>query len=81
MTEVEITYSIRVNGVEIGFGTSGGSSSIDEAFRLVETAITRGDWETEPGMSSRARGSCQSPVLAESQASLSGSSPTPKETP
>lgn len=53
MAEYEITYSILADGVEIGFGTSGESSSIEEALRLIETAIDRGEWETDPHQTGR----------------------------
>lgn len=43
--EIEITYSVLVDGVEVGFGTSGASASVDEAADFINTAITRGDWE------------------------------------
>lgn len=46
---VEITYSILVDGVEVGFGTSGESTTIDEAAHFINTAITRRDWETTSG--------------------------------
>lgn len=49
MSEVEITYSVLVDGEEIGFGTSGESRSIDEALDLIETAISRRQWECAAG--------------------------------
>jgi hypothetical protein len=35
---------------EIGFGSSGGWSDVDQAAHMVITAVQNREWETEPGM-------------------------------
>lgn len=50
MAEYEITYSIKRNGTEIGFGTSGESCDVDEALHNIDSDIQNRQWEIEPGM-------------------------------
>jgi hypothetical protein len=55
-TEYRVEYQIQRKRdedddfVEIGFGSSGGWDSVEQAGYIAETAIQRGEWETEPGM-------------------------------
>lgn len=35
---------------EVGFGSSGGWSDLDQAAHMVTSAVQNGDWETEQGM-------------------------------
>lgn len=34
---------------EIGFGSSGGWGDVDQCTHMIESAVTHGEWETEPG--------------------------------
>ncbi len=36
--------------VEVGFGSSGGWGSIEQASHMASSAIDNREWETEPGM-------------------------------
>ncbi|WP_064442607.1 hypothetical protein [Hoyosella altamirensis] len=47
--EFEITYSIKRNGEEIGFGGIL-ADTLRDACHFVDTALQCGEWETEPGM-------------------------------
>ena len=57
-TEYRIEYTIqRTVGdpedqdfEEIGFGSSGGWSELDQAAHMLTTAVQTGEWETEHGM-------------------------------
>ncbi len=54
--DFRITFSIerRLPGeddfTEVGFGTSGTSSTVDHAAHLLNSALQNGEWETSPGM-------------------------------
>lgn len=56
MAEYRIEYSIQRRTdddddfVEIGFGSSGAHDDMDAAAYALESMVTRGEWETEPGM-------------------------------
>lgn len=55
MSEYRIEFSIqRRDGeddfTEIGFGSSGAWSDLDQAAHMVESAIVNREWETLPGM-------------------------------
>lgn len=56
MTEYRIDYTIlrRQSGdedfTEVGFGSSGGWGSIDEAMHDVQSAVDNRQWETSDGM-------------------------------
>lgn len=38
--------------VEIGFGSSGGWGTVEQAMFMAESAVQNGQWETEKGMPS-----------------------------
>ncbi len=53
-TEYRIEYQIQkaVDGgefEEIGFGSSGGWSTVDQAMHMASSAVQNREWETEPG--------------------------------
>lgn len=52
--EYRIEYQIQrsIDGGEfdeIGFGSSGGCSDVDQAAHMVSSAVQNREWETEPG--------------------------------
>lgn len=55
MSEYRIEYQIqrRMPGdddfVEIGFGSSGGWSDLDQAMHIASSDVANRQWETEPG--------------------------------
>ncbi len=50
---VEFTLQRRLpdedDFTEIGFGSSGAWESLDQCTHMVGSAVTNGEWETEPG--------------------------------
>lgn len=55
-TEYRVEYTIqrRQDGeddfTDIGFGSSGGWGSLDQAMHMASSAVECYEWETEPGM-------------------------------
>lgn len=55
MAEFRVEFQIqrRLPGeddfTEVGFGSSGGWSSVEQASHMAESAIVNREWETEPG--------------------------------
>lgn len=50
MAEIEVTYSVIVDGVEIGFGSSGAWNDIDSAVHCAYSYLQRNEWERTPDM-------------------------------
>ena len=56
MSEYRIDFTITGRGPddedfqEIGYGSSGAWSTVDQAAHMVESAIRNREWETAPGM-------------------------------
>lgn len=50
---IEFTITRRQPGeddfTEIGFGSSGAWASLDQCTHMVDSVVTNGEWETEPG--------------------------------
>jgi hypothetical protein len=46
----DITYTIRRDGEEIGFGASGYWENVDAALYAIDSDIQNRRWETSPGM-------------------------------
>lgn len=50
---IEFTITRRLDDeddfTEIGFGSSGAWGSLDACTHMVDSAVTHGEWETEPG--------------------------------
>jgi hypothetical protein len=49
MPEYQIDFTIRRDGVEVGFGGANGGT-VDFAAETVATLLQRREWETTPGM-------------------------------
>lgn len=50
MADYEITFTIRCDGEEIGFGGSGPCADVNAAAFAVESIVQNRQWETERGM-------------------------------
>lgn len=50
MAEFEVTYSVLMGGVEIGFGASGEWSNVDGAIHAAHTDLQRYEWERSGDM-------------------------------
>lgn len=56
MSDYQIEFSIQrrlpseSDFTEVGFGSSGAWSSVEQAVHMVDSAIQSRDWETTPGM-------------------------------
>lgn len=56
MTEYRIEFSVQrqqdgeEDFTEIGFGSSGSWSDVDQAAHMLESAVANREWETTPGM-------------------------------
>ena len=50
MAEIEVTYSVLLDGVEIGFGSSGHWNDIDSAVHAAHSELQRCEWERTAGM-------------------------------
>ena len=50
---IEFTITRRLDDeddfTEIGFGSSGAWDTLDACTHMVDSAVTNGEWETEPG--------------------------------